>query len=97
MATKTNTPKLNSTEKKILRLAAEEGSATLDAMTSAFRAQAREQPKKWKYAADRPGDEIHWKANLLVRNGIRKPVRLGLIRKVKPGTYAITAAGRKAI
>ena len=35
--------------------------------------------------------------NSWVRNSVRKPVRLGLLKKAKRGTYAITPKGRTAI
>lgn len=31
------------------------------------------------------------------RNSVRKPVRLGLLKKAKRGTYAITAKGRAIV
>jgi hypothetical protein len=33
-------------------------------------------------------------ANSWARNSVRKPVRLGLLKKMKRGTYSITAKGR---
>lgn len=33
-------------------------------------------------------------ANSWARNSVRKPLRLGLIRKVERGTYGLTAKGR---
>jgi hypothetical protein len=71
---------------------------TVSLTSKAFLPRAKKAPKKWTYVAEVPTDSrIEWKANLLARNGIRKPVREGLLRKVRPGTYAITTAGRKAL
>lgn len=36
-------------------------------------------------------------ANSYVRNSLRKPVRLGLLKKAKRGTYAITPKGRAIV
>jgi hypothetical protein len=36
-------------------------------------------------------------ANSYARNSVRKPVRLGLLKKAGRGTYAITAKGREAL
>lgn len=36
-------------------------------------------------------------ANSYARNSIRKPVRLGLMRKQKRGTYQLTAKGRAVV
>jgi Mn-dependent DtxR family transcriptional regulator len=35
-------------------------------------------------------------ANSWVRNSVRKPVRLGLLKKTKRGTYALTSKGKAA-
>lgn len=89
------TVKLNDSEKKIVALCSSNGRATLAEMTELFKGKARKAPKRWSYATEVKTDSrTHWRANLLARNGIRKPVREGLIRKVKPGTYAITAKGK---
>lgn len=95
----TKTIKLNNTERTILSLCKSNGGkATLHEMEAAFKNRARKAPKTWKYATKvKPEGRTKFRASLLARNGIRKPVRLGLLRKTKPGTYAITAAGVKAI
>lgn len=36
-------------------------------------------------------------ANSWARNSVRKPVRLGLMKKAKRGTYALTAKGRSLV
>ena len=36
-------------------------------------------------------------ANSHARNSVRKPVRLGLLKKAKRGTYALTAKGRAIV
>jgi hypothetical protein len=95
----TKTVNLTTTERSILSLCAKSGKATLADMTKALTPKARANaPKRWTYATEVEAEKrIAWCANLLARNGIRKPTRLGLISKVKPGVYAITAAGRKAL
>lgn len=35
--------------------------------------------------------------NSWARNSVRKPVRMGLIKKMKRGTYALTAKGSKLV
>jgi hypothetical protein len=36
-------------------------------------------------------------ANSWARNSVRRPVRLGLLKKARRGTYAITAKGRALV
>jgi hypothetical protein len=36
-------------------------------------------------------------ANSWARNSVRKPVRLGLLKKLKRGTYGLTAKGKALI
>lgn len=92
------TVKLNANEHRIVALCAKAGRATLAEMTKLFVPQARKAPRRWSYVAEVATDSRnHWRANLLARNGIRRPVREGLIRKVKPGTYAITALGARSL
>ncbi len=54
-------------------------------------ATLKEMAKRFRRADD------DTQANSWARNSVRKPVRLGLLKKMKRGTYSLTAKGRTVI
>lgn len=54
-------------------------------------ATLKEMAKRFRRADD------DTQANSWARNSVRRPVRLGLLKKQRRGTYAITAKGRAAV
>lgn len=54
-------------------------------------ATLKEMAKRFRRADD------DTQANSWARNSVRKPVRLGLLKKMKRGTYSLTAKGRAVI
>lgn len=93
--------KLNQHERRTLECMARasDARATLDDLIGAHkRAAAAQRTERWHYATKvEKSDRLRFKASLLARNSIRKPCSRGLARKIKPGLYEITAAGRKAL
>lgn len=78
------TAQLNKKELTILRALAD-GPETLAGMARRFRAA-----KAVRAANDA-------QAHSWARNSVRKPVRLGLLRKFKRGVYGLTAKGRAIV
>ncbi len=100
MKTKKQPITLNSAERTIVQLCVDNPTgATLAQMTDKFVGRARRaNGSRWTYATsvDKHA-RIRWLANLTARNGVRRPVDRGLIRKVRPGLYRATSAGIKAV
>lgn len=85
--------KLNANERIIIAYAIENPRFTLDDLTVRFLRSTKE-PRGWSYA-EKVGaqNRRRWLANLRARNGIRRLFRERLVRKIRPGIYAVTSAG----
>ncbi len=89
------TIKPNQNERAILTYLNQHRTATLGELAKRFE-RAVKVPRKWTYATETaPAKRLKFRASLLARNGIRRLVRERLVRKVTPGVYRITPAGRR--